>query len=596
MGTQAWITVGVVAGVMGLLAATRWTPYLVLLAGLAVLLTLGVVTDSEVLAGLANPGMVTVGILFAVVSGLRETGAMAWIARFLLGQPPSVRSAQLRIMGPVALLSAFMNNTPLVAVLLPVIHDWGRKVRIPTSKLLIPLSYASILGGACTLIGTSTVLVVNGLILEQLGPDQGLGMFDIAWIGVPCAAVGLLYLGLFGRLLLPDRRPALSVGDDPREYVVEMLVAEGGPLEGQTIEAAGLRHLPGLYLIEIERDGQVMPAVSSQVALRGRDRLFFAGIVESVVDLQRIRGLLPATDQIFKLDEARTNRRLVEAVVSPACPVVGQTIREGQFRTRYNAAVIAVARGGERIRQKVGDIVLRAGDTLLIEARASFAAQHRNSRDFFLVSQIADSAPLRHERAWISLSILAAMVAVVASGTMSVLNASMLAAGAMIATRCTSGAAALRSVDWQVLLVIAAAFGIGRAMQTSGAAEAITHGLVAWIGANPRAILAILCGLTMIFTNVMNANAAAVLMFPIALSTASTLEADLGVAVSALPFIFAILMGAAGSYATPIGYQTNLMVMGPGGYRFGDFAKVGLPLSLLVWGTSALLIPWIWPL
>lgn len=595
MGTQAWITVGVVAGVMGLLAVTRWTPYLVLLAGLAVLLTLGVVTDAEVLSGLANPGMVTVGILFAVVSGLRETGAMAWIAHRMLGDPPSVRSAQLRIMGPVAVLSAFMNNTPLVAVLLPVIHDWGRKYRIPVSKLLIPLSYASILGGACTLIGTSTVLVVNGLILEQLGPERGLGMFDIAWIGVPCAAIGLLYLAGFGRMLLPDRRPALSVGDDPREYVVEMLVAERGPLEGQTIEAAGLRHLPGLYLIEIEREDQVMPAVSSQIALRGRDRLFFAGIVESVVDLQRIRGLLPATDQIFKLDAERTNRSLVEAVVSSACPVVGQTIREGRFRTRYNAAVIAVARGGERIRQKVGDIVLRAGDTLLLEARASFAAQHRNSRDFFLVSQIADSAPLRHDRAWISLSILAAMVVGVASGALSMLNASMLAAGAMIATRCTSGSAALRAVDWQVLLVIAAAFGIGRAMQTSGAAEAITGGLVAWAGANPRLILAILCGLTMLFTNVMNANAAAVLMFPIALSTAETLALELGTAVSALPFIFAILMGAAGSYATPIGYQTNLMVMGPGGYRFGDFTKVGLPLSLLVWGTSALLIPWIWP-
>jgi di/tricarboxylate transporter len=313
--------------------------------------------------------------------------------------------------------------------------------------------------------------------------------------------------------------------------------------------------------------------------------------VESVVDLQRIRGLVPATNQIFKLDAERTNRSLVEAVVSESCPVTGQTIREGQFRTRYNAAVIAVARNGERIRRKIGDIVLQAGDTLLLEARASFAGQHRNSRDFFLVSQVEDSTPLRHERAWLSLLILAAMVGAVTAGLVSILNASMLAAGAMI----TSASAALRSIEWQVLLVIAAAFGIGQAMQTSGAAEGVTSWLIGLTGSKPHLILAILCGVTMLFTNVMHANAAAVLMFPIAVSAAARLSSDLGTPISSLPFAFAIMMGAAASYATPIGYQTNLMVMGPGGYRFLDYVKVGLPLSLLVWLTAVLLIPRIWP-
>jgi di/tricarboxylate transporter len=419
-----------------------------------------------------------------------------------------------------------------------VIHDWARKHGIAASRLLLPLSYASILGGACTLIGTSTILVVNGLVIAEFGADQGMGMFDIAWVGVPCAIVGLAYLLVFGRWIFPDRRPAISPQDDAREYVVEMLVEEGSPLAGRTIEEAGLRHLPGLYLMEIERQGQVMPAVSSQVALRDNDRLCFAGIVESVVDLQRIRGLVPATNQIFKLDAERINRSLVEAVVSESCPVSGQTIREGQFRTRYNAAVIAVARNGERIKRKIGDIVLQAGDTLLLEARASFAAQHRNSRDFFLVSQVDDSAPLRHERAWLSLLILAAMVGAVTAGLLSMLNASMLAAGAMILMRCTSASRALRSVDWQVLLVIAAAFGIGRAMQTSGAAEGITSWLIGLAGREPHVILAILCGVTMLFTNVMNANAAAVLMFPIAVSTATRLSSDLGMSISSLPFVF----------------------------------------------------------
>jgi di/tricarboxylate transporter len=595
MEADAWITLGVLALVIGLLSLTRVAPHLILLGGLAILFTLGIISEEELLSGLANPGMVTVGILFAVASGLRETGAMTWVAEPLLGSTRSVRTAQLRIMGPVAVLSAFMNNTPLVAVMLPVVHDWARKSQIAVSRLLLPLSYASILGGSCTLIGTSTILVVNGLLIAEFGAEGGMGMFDIAWVGVPCAVVGFGYLLLVGSRLLPDRRPAISPQDDAREYVVEMLVEAGSPLAGRTIEQAGLRHLPGLYLIEIEREGQVMPAVSSQVVLRGEDRLFFAGIVESVVDLQRIRGLVPATNQIFKLEASRTNRSLVEAVVSEACPVVGRTIRDGQFRTHYNAAVIAVARYGERIKQKIGDIVLRAGDTLLLEARASFAEQHRNSPDFFLVSQVADSAPLRHERAWMSLLILAAMVASVTGGLLSMLNASMLAGGAMILTRCTSASAALRNVDWPVLIVIVAAVGIGRAMQTSGAAEGITGWLVGLAGDQPHVILAIVCGVTMFFTNVINAKAAAVLMFPVAVSTAGRLGSDLGSEISVLAFVVAIMVGAAASYATPIGYQTNLMVMGPGGYRFNDYVKIGLPLSVLVWITAVLVIPRIWP-
>lgn len=594
MGADAWTTLAVLTLVVVIMVATRVAPYLILMGGVVVLLTLGVLEEREFMEELGNPGMITVGVLFAVVSGLRQTGAMHWLAEPLLGRPTSVRSAQLRIAGPVAVLSAFMNNTPLVAAMLPVINDWAKKTGISVCRLLIPLSYASILGGACTLIGTSKFLVVNGLIMSNLGADQALGMFDIAWVGVPCALLGILYLVLFASWLLPDRTPVLSPDDDPREYVVEMMVESGSPLAGKSIEAAGLRQLPGLYLVEIDRDGQVMPAVSSSVVLRENDRLVFAGIVESVVDLTRIRGLAPATNQVFKLDASRTNRSLVEAVVSEANPVVGMTIRAGEFRTRYNAAVIAVARNGERIRQKIGDIVLQAGDTLLLEARASFASQHRNSRDFFLVSTVEDSAPPQHDKAWIALAILVAMVGLATLGGMSMLNASLLAAGGMVLTRCTPAAAALRSVDWQVLLTIAAALGIGRAMESSGAAAEITRQLVTLAGSDPLWVLGALCGVTMVFANVMNANAAAPLMFPIAISTAASLSGA-GETVSALPFAIAIMMGAAASFATPISYQTNLMVMGPGGYHFSDFVRVGVPLSLLVWLASVLLIPWIWP-
>ena len=588
MGLESAVTLTVIALLLGLLVCTRVSPHLILLGGATLLFTLGIISEEDLLSGFANPGMITVAVLFAVVTGLRETAAMHWLAEPLLGRPRSLGAAQARVMGPVAVLSAFVNNTPLVAAMLPVLSDWSRKQGISLSKLLIPLSFASILGGACTLIGTSTILVVNGLVLSELGADKGLGMFDITAVTLPCAVVGLAFLFLFSGRLLPDRRPVLSQQDDVRQYTVEMVVSEGSHLSGKSIEEAGLRHLPGLYLMEIDRLGEVLPAVSSNVVLREEDRLVFVGVVESVVDLQRIRGLEPATDQVYKIDEPRPNRRLVEAVVSDTCPIIGQTIRRGQFRSRYHAAVIAVARNGERVSGKVGDIVLQAGDTLLLEGRASFADQQRNSRDFYLVSQIENSAPPRHEKAPLALALLGFMVLAVTLTPMSMLNAALIVTGLMIVTGCCTAAAALRNIDWQMLLIIAASLGIGRAMETSGAATWITDGLLSMAGSEPRLLLAVVCGLTMLFTNVINAKAAAVLMFPIALHVAGSLGID------PMPFAVAIMIGSAASFMTPIGYQTNLMVFGPGGYRFSDYVKLGLPLSVLVWGTAVFLIPVFW--
>lgn len=589
MGFDAALTLGVLGLVLILLIFTRRAPHFILLGGLALLFTLGVIDEREALAGLSNPGVVTVAVLFAVMAGLRETGAMHSLIEPLLGRPRTLGTAQARIMMPVAMLSAFMNNTPLVAVMLPVIHDWARKHSLSLSKLLIPLSFASILGGACTLIGTSTMLIVNGLIIETFGTQQGLGMFSIARVALPCAVVGLVYLQIGGHKLLPDRLPVIDPQDDARRYTVEMLVPTGSNLAGKTIEEAGLRHLPGLYLIEIDRGDQVLPAVSSNVALREDDRLVFVGIVESVVDLQKIRGLAPATSQVSKLNEPLPNRRLVEAVVSDTCPLLGQTIRDGQFRTRYNAAVIAVARNGERVDKKIGDIVLRAGDTLLLEARATFAAQQRNNRDFFLVSQIGNSAPVHHAKAPLALLILGAMVAAAAFTPLGMLNAAMLAAGLMLIAGCCTGAAALRSVDWHVLLVIAASMGLGRAMQSSGAAAYVSARMLSLAGDNPYLLLGVIGALTMLFTNLINAKAAAVLMFPITVQSAASLD------LSPMPFVIAIMMGATASFATPIGYPTNLMVFGPGGYHFSDYLKIGLPLSCLVWATSVLCIPLFWP-
>ena len=588
MGLETLITLAVLILIVGVLVFTRLSPDVVLVGGVTLLLLTGALSPPEALTGLSNPGVITVAVLFVVVAGLRQTGAVGWIAARLLGRPKSVLAAQWRVISPVAVMSAFLNNTPVVAMFIPAVTDWARKLSMPVSKLLIPLSYAAILGGSCTLIGTSTNLVVNGLLISEIG-GSGLGMFEISLLGLPCAAVGIVYLMVIGHRLLPDRTPPVSQQDDPREYTVEMLVEPSSPLVGKTIEQAGLRHLPGLYLMEIDRQGKVLAAVGPQEVLRGDDRLVFVGVVESVVDLQRIRGLKPATGQQFKLAVPSASRCLIEAVVSNSCPLVGRTIREGKFRSVYNAAVIAVARSGERLRKKVGDIVLRPGDTLLLEAHSSFAEQQRNSRDFFLVSVIDDSAPLQHEKAWISLSIIAAMVAVVAMGWLSMLVAAMVAAGLMIVTRCLRVVAARHSVDWQVLITIAAAFGIGRAIHNTGLAETFAGTIIDAAGDNPWVALAVVTAIASVLNGLITSNAAAVLVFPVALATANSLDANI------MPFVTSIMIASAASFATPLGYQTNLMVYGPGGYRFGDYLRVGIPLNLLIWATTVALAPVIWP-
>lgn len=596
MGVDAIITVLVVLGTVGLLAFTRFSADIIFLAGLTVLLVLNILSPAQALAGLANEGMVTVGVLFVVVAGLRETGGITWIAQKVLGHPKSLLRAQTRLVFPVAIFSAFLNNTPIVAMLIPGIAEWAKNHRYSVSKLMIPLSYAAILGGTCTLIGTSTNLVVNGLLLNEISARgtsdaniHPLGMFEIGAVGLPVALIGIGYILLLSRRALPERQTVMSEIDNPREYTIEMTVDPNGPLIGKSIEQAGLRHLSGVFLAEIEREGEIIPAVSPTETLRGNDRLVFVGVVDSVVDLQKIRGLLPATNQVFKLDAPRSRRCLIEVVVSNSCPLIGKSIREGKFRSVYQAAIIAVARNGERIRKKIGDIVLRPGDTLLLETRPSFVEQQRNSRDFFLVSKIENSTPPRHERAWVALIILVGMVVAATVGWMSMLEAAMVAAGLMIITRCCTGAVARRSVDWSVLIVIAASFGIGRALDTTGAAGEIAGAVLSLAQSNPWVALALVYLITTLFTEIITNNAAAVLVFPIALSLSQQLD------VNFMPFAICIMMGASASFATPIGYQTNLMVYGPGGYRFGDYFRFGSPLNLLVGVVSVTLAPFIWP-
>ena len=598
---QAWLTLLVIVAIFGSLALTQLATDLVMLAALTTLLVSGVLGTREALAGFANEGVMTVAILYVVVAGLRDTGAMTALAQEWFGRPRSVAAAQLRMMLPVAGISAFMNNTPLVAAMLPAVSDWGRRLQIPLSQLLLPLSYAAILGGLCTLIGTSTNVIVAGLMRDAVAngsADRGLSFFTLTPVGLACAVVGLAYIVLTTRWLLPLRGSPLRDTSDPRAYTVEMLVTAEGPVAGSSIEEAGLRHLPGSYLAEVDREGQVMAAVGANFRLQANDRLVFVGVVDAVLDLQKMRGLAPATDQLFKLDGPRMNRMLIEAVLSDQSPLLGKSIREGRFRTQYNAVVIGVARGGERLYQKLGDVVLQVGDTLLLEARPAFVQQQKNARDFYLVSGIEDSTPLARDKAPLALGILATMVVAatlfeqhpwfIAHGY-SMLHAGLVAALAMLATRCCTVESARRTIDWPVLIVIAATIGIGTALQKTGLATYAADAVASLSAASPWTALATVYLATMLATELLSNNTAAILMFPIALASAHTLHVD------QMPFVVAMTIAASCGFATPLGYQTHMMVYGPGGYRFADFLRFGIPLNLVVAATTVGVTPLVFP-
>jgi di/tricarboxylate transporter len=408
---------------------------------------------------------------------------------------------------------------------------------------------------------------------------------------MPAALAGIGYILLASRWLLPDNRTSPALEENPREYTIEMLVQPGSPIDGRTIEDAGLRHLPGLYVASVERSGEVIVAVPPTHRLIGDDRLVFVGIVDSIVDLQRFRGLLPATDDVHQLGTPRHNRSLVEAVVSSTSPLVGQTIRDARFRTRYGAVVIAVHRAGERIEGKIGDIRLRGGDMLLLEAPPSFAETYRHSWDFFLVSPVANSQPRSHEKGWIALTILGAFIALAASDILSEFNAALLAAIAMGLTGCVSAGDAKRSIDWSTLIAIAAALGIGRMVESTGLAAEASARLIPMF--QPFGDLGVLAGvylLVLIFTEILTNNAAAALTFPVAYAVSQ----DMG--MNLMPFAVVIAVAASAGFATPLGYQTHLMVYGPGGYRFKDFVRIGIPLDILVMIVALALTPIFFPL
>lgn len=589
MGWEGWLSLLLTIGGLLTLIFSRLAPHVVMMTILTVLSVSGILTASEALAGFSNSGLITVAAMFVVAAGISNAGGIDLFVNKLLGSPKTERMALLRFFLPIAPLAAFLNNTPVVATMIPALNTWSKKIGVSPSKLMIPLSYTAILGGTVTLIGTSTNLVVNSQYQTITG-EAGFGLFDITIIGLPVALLGMAAMYLFAPILLPDRKEE-NIFSNLREFTLEVVVKPNGALVGKSITEAGLRSLKRIYLVEIERQQTVLTAVSSDEILYGNDRLVFAGDTEAITELLKINGLEAphSLDHKSSLEEKKSGRCLVEAVVSPHCDAIGSSIRDDQFRNRYGAVVLAVARNGERVKGGLSNINLQVGDTLLLEARPAFVSRQKYNKDFLLINELDHEQP-KHEKALLSWIILIVAVLSAGFGVLSMLNAALLAAGAMLFTGCLSVRQAERSLDLSVLITIAASFALGAALYKTGVAEVIAN-MIVHLSAGDAILLLILtyCAVSIITEFITN-NAAALLTLPVVLEM--TMQANL----NAIPFVIAVMMAASASFATPFGYQTNLMVLGPGKCRPTDFLKVGIPMNLFIGSITIALIIFVFPL
>jgi di/tricarboxylate transporter len=628
MPLAAWLTVALLVGLFVLLIATKLPPWVIFLGALTIAITLKLAPENELLLGFANSGVITVGALFIVAAGMYSTGAITLLADKLIGFPKSLREAQLKILPGIALGSAFLNNTPLVAMMIPVVRDISRATRISVSKLLIPLSYASILGGAATLIGTSTNLIIAGLVLDEIAAGntapglRPLNIFDPTWVGLPVAIVGLIYVIFLSSKLLPSQKFEDVLGEERKLYRAEFVVEPGSPLIGKTLESAGFAHPVGYELFALDRSDAPpqepppkpvliqLEKIKEKVAatpigsavkkekpeedekeeeeeetLQAGDVLTFVATVDSLPELWRTIGLSPLNAPV-SMKDPRHSHRLVEVVVAPQHPAVGKKVGELPARENppYKAKIVALSRHGRPPAEPLQDVRIEAGDNVILEVGDDFFYENRNEMEYLIVRRLRGYRIQRTDRAVAAMLITLAMVVVATFGWMTMLNASLLAALAMIATGSLSIRNAGRSVDFGTLIVLASAVGIASAVSSTGLSDKIAELLAAMGGGNPYVALASVFIGTALLANLTTNAAAAAVMFPIALSLSSGLQ------VNFMPFAIVLMMGAS-AFISPASYQTNLMVYGPGGYKFMDFVKMGTPLTIIIGVIAVILAP-----
>jgi len=570
-------------------------PDFIFLTGLIVLLITGVLTPQQAFAGFANTAVFTVAALFIIAAAVRRTRALRFLDRSIFRDHLGIRSVIFRMMASAGFFSAFLNNTPIVAMLIPQVQEWAKRTGISSSRLLIPLSYAAVTGGIITLIGTSTNLIVSGMMVDR--GFEPLGFFDLTAIGLPASILVLLYFSTIGYKTLPGHLPEEDQGigqvtqqgvrvdgrraqqDTQPEYQFDLKIPKGSPLHQQSVDEAGLRALEKLFLIHIHRHNRIILPVTPETELLEGDILTFTGDLESVDALAERKNLERA---VPVLDQNADHLPVFEAVVAPTSSLIGRTLKESLFRERFNAVVIGIQRQSDTLRGALGQIPIRSGDLLLIEGRKSFAQQwQRGNNEFYLVSERGDRMyPMTAQAPWV-LTLVGAMLASVITGLLPMVTAALTTALVLVLIGVVRKRDIFGAVELPILLVIAASIGIGNAMESSGLATALATtvtGITTPLGLTATVIGIYL--LTNLLTELITNNAAAVLMLPIALA------AGLQTGLDPHTVAIVVAVAASASFLTPIGYQTNLMVMGAGRYKYTDYTKAGLPVTLILLGVT----------
>ena len=582
----AWITITTVLAMFTTLLFTKLRTDIVFLAAISVLFVTGVLDAKEAFSGFSSTSVVIIGVLFVVVAGLTHTGVLQWIVKHLLGQPDSYSKAVVRLMLPVAALSSFLSNTTVVAMFVGIVKMWSKKLGVAPSKLLIPLSYASGMGGVCTLIGTPPNLIISGLYEDQTG--HAMNVLATTLPGLFCLAVGVLSIIAMQRLL-PDRKAPESAFESTSEYTVELRVPADNVHVGQTAAEAGLMRVRGGSLIEISHFDDVTIPASDDEPIMGGDRLIFAGQIDELLDLRKSHGLVNADHPVFSASELDKKRKLRTAYVAFGSNLIGRAIGQTSFERDNGMILVAVARSGERICQSPHQVVLQAGDTLLLEC-SRHSSQNTGAIAAGLQFFDSEQVPNTGTGTIISTLIMTAMVVASALDVLPLLQCAFLAAMAMLLCRCCSADQAMKAINWDILMVFAGSVVLGTAIQKTGLAEQLAFGILDVCGTNPIVVMTAICLVGTFITEFISNTAAGAMFFPIMYEAAEKLGYD------PYPFLLALMISVSSSFATPIGSPTHMLVYGPGGYRFSDFARVGLPMNVIILAANILIINLLYPL
>lgn len=580
----AWITIILMAGKVILLLRSKMPSDLMAMGIIALLLITGTLSSEEALSSFGSQSVVLLAVLFILAAGLVHAGVTHWISNYILGTPKTFNKMLLRLMIPVAAMSAFMNNNVVVLLFLNVVKVWAKRFHVAPSKLLIPLTYASGMGGVCTIIGVPSNLIVNDFYYQKTG--EQLGLFTPFIPGVFCLIVGITAVILLQKLL-PERKDPEDSFESSADYTVELMVPTQCDAVGQTVEESGLTNVKGGHLIEIIRfDREIISPVPKDEFIMGGDHLVYSGQINSILELRKTHGLVNATHHVFKLSDVNRTRKLQMANVHIHSMLVGKCMEEIDFENKNNVVLIAVAREGKRLTGIPREIKLQPGDTLLLEG------EKLRPEDFVGHLRFFDSIVLPQEgkKTILSALIMLGMIVLSITNVMSLLNSCLLAAILMVATKCCSYGQVQRSINWKLILVFAGSVCLGKALTATGLTDLLAAGIISISGTDPLTALIAICICGTLANEFMASTTVAAILAPIGLQIATNLE------VNPTTFCIAILICASSCFNTPLGAESHLIVYGPGGYKFTDFLKIGFPMSIIMLVANLLIVNLLFPL